>query len=518
MPDSSNIIKEKIFTGKKALSNNSIDLAIQTFQEALNTSIPKDSSQNSLLGIAQAYLLLALGTKGTQEDNSTAILMTEALNLLPSETNKLEAYIFILMDIGKGLQKISFFKSSSIVFKTTLQFAQTQGAAERDIKLISIISRNLAFSYQKRGKIKPAAKLYRIAADLEQKPEDAITLYRSSAFQYYKAGMKDEALNIFQTAFDKAGILQQTDLQNEIAGFQGEISFEIFQTRDPSDLSSPDLEYLDLAHEKFTFLNDLDWLARIENERLLLSTQTKDKISDSEKIIHSEASLSENQPPVEIPISNTITFGEKSIEMNVPSVQNSSLFSKSAMEFLNESTRMLNNFAKLTSENIEFEEEIDELRLADKALSDDSFTGNSYDRLFSRSEKSISTEDSIKSNIQSDNSIPSAIEQETPITAAPKLSEVSNRLQQAGWIVQTNDISNKAKNPEPDIIAEKGLVRKKRKMIFFAEDVSDAEICSFLLQSSSETGEKFVFLLSGDPKNANISKKVKLVTRVDQIF
>lgn len=100
----------------------------------------------------------------------------------------------------------------------------------------------------------------------------------------------------------------------------------------------------------------------------------------------------------------------------------------------------------------------------------------------------------------------------------PKLSEVSNRLQQAGWIVQTNNISNKAKNPEPDIIAEKGLVRKKRKMIFFAEDVPDAEICSFLLQSSLETGEKYVFLLSGDPNKANISKKVKLVTRVDQIF
>lgn len=523
MSDSSNVIKDKIFTGKQALSNNYIDLAIQAFQEALNASIPEGSSQNSLIGIAQAYLLLALGTKGTQDDKKTVIQITEALNLLPSETNKLEAYIFLLMDIGKGLQKISFFESSSVVYKKTLQYAQTQGD-ERDIKTISTIARNLAFSYQKLGKIQPAAKLYRIAADLEQKPEEAITLYRSSAYQYYQVGMKDEALNIFQTAFDKAGILQQTDLQNEIAGFQGIISFEIFKARDPSDLSSPDLEYLDLAYEKFTFVNDSDGLARIENERVLLSTQTKTKVSNSEKIIQSEAMVSENKPPIEIPISDTITFGKKSTEMNVTSVQNSSLISKSAREFLDESTRTLNSFTKLTSENIELKEDIDELRLADKALSDDKTitegfqTINSYDRLFSRPEKSISAEDSITSNIQSNNSITSAIEQKTPIVAVSKLSEVSNSLQQAGWIVQTNDISSNAKNLEPDIIAEKGLIRKKRKMIFFAEDVADAEICSFLMQSSLETGEKFVFLLSGDPKTANISKKVKLVTRVDQIF
>ncbi len=62
------------------------------------------------------------------------------------------------------------------------------------------------------------------------------------------------------------------------------------------------------------------------------------------------------------------------------------------------------------------------------------------------------------------------------------------------------------------------MVRKQRKMIFFAEDVADAEICSFLLQSNQTPGEKYVFLLSGDPLKAKISQKVKLVTRVDQLF
>lgn len=361
MFDSSNAIKEKIFTGKQALANDYIDLANQAFQEALNASIPEGPSQNSLIGIAQVYLLLAQGTKGTQEDKSTATQITEALSLLPPETNKLESYIFLLIDIGEGFQKISFFESSSVIYQKTLQYAQTQGA-KQNIRTISKISKNLAFSYQKIGKIESAAKLYRIAADLEEEPEEALTYYRSSAYQYYQAGMKDEALNIFQTAFDKAGILQQTELQNEIAGFQGIISYEIFKAKDPIDLSSPDLEYLNLAYEKFSYLNDLDWLARIEKERVLLSSQTKNEIP--------EAIESEKQPSIEIPISSSITFEKKSSEMN---------------EFLDESTRTLNSFAKLSSERIESKEEIEELHLADKLLSDDktvigSGTINSYVR------------------------------------------------------------------------------------------------------------------------------------------
>ena len=106
MSESSNELKKKILAGKQALSNNYIDLAIQAFQEALNARIPESTSQNSLIGIAQAYLLLALGIKGEQEDDSTAIQMKEALELLPNEVNQLDAYIFLLMDIGKGLQKI----------------------------------------------------------------------------------------------------------------------------------------------------------------------------------------------------------------------------------------------------------------------------------------------------------------------------------------------------------------------------------------------------------------------------
>ncbi len=503
MSDASNIIEGKIVAGKQALSNNYIDIAIQAFQEALNVANPESSSQNSLIGIAQAYLLLASGIKGEKDDKSTVPQITEALDLLPAETNQIKTFISLLMDIGKELQRITFFESSGIVYKKALKYSQIQGA-KGDIATISAISWNLGFSYQKAGKMESAAKLYRIAADLEQRPEDALTLYRSSAFHYYQSGKKDEALNIFQTAFDKAGVLQKKDIQNEIATFQGRIAFEIFQARKSSDPSSQDLQYLDLALEKFKLVNDLNWIERIISEQNLLSRQKESTELDSKISV---------QPEV-IP----------SGDVTLPPLGGATPISKSMREFLDDSTKTLDNFEKISSENIESDEELGELHLADRALSDGGIAKrvsqsiNSYDRLFTTFEKTMSEEESTTSEALSSSSNDSIIEQLPPVGDISKFSEVSSRLQQAGWIIQANNISSNTKSPEPDILAEKGMVRKQRKLIFFAEDVADAEICSFLLQSNQTPGEKYVFLLSGNPLKAKISQKVKLVTRVDQIF
>jgi tetratricopeptide (TPR) repeat protein len=525
MVDSSDELTKKLLTGRQALSNNYIDLAIQAFQEAVNAGISESTSQNSLIGIAQAYLLLGLGIKGEKEDKAVVIQINKALKLLPDETSQFRTYISLLMDIGEGLQNISFFESSSVIYEKSLQYAKTQGS-EVDLKTISTISWKLAFSYQNMGKIKSAAKLYRIAADLEQDPKAAVTLYYSSAYQYYKTGMKEEALNIFQTAFDKAGILKLKDLQNEIAEYQGLISFELFKTQDPNELSRPEFEYLDLAFEKFTFTNDSDWLAKIESERALISAQieqTNVTPNTFERIDQAEPYTSKKLDSYEIPTTKTTIVEKESTEMIESSVEVFSPISSEVKEILDETTRTLNNLTILTSESIESTKEIAELHQADLALNDDKPSKeefqsvSSYDRLFSSAELS-STEDSRSSDLQVDSSKIDASEQQTPMLGAPMLSEVSTRLQNAGWIVHTNNISNDTKSSDPDIIAEKGLVRKKKKMIFFAEDVSDAEICSFLLQSNLETGEKYVFLLSGDPKKAKVSKKVKLVTQVDQIF
>ncbi|MHA2074119.1 MAG: hypothetical protein ACW97X_05840, partial [Candidatus Hodarchaeales archaeon] len=97
-------------------------------------------------------------------------------------------------------------------------------------------------------------------------------------------------------------------------------------------------------------------------------------------------------------------------------------------------------------------------------------------------------------------------------------SIVSRQLQKAGWTVQMNFTASTRRGAEPDIIAEKGIIRKSRKLIFFAENTADAEICSFLLQTNPESGEKIIYLLRGDPLEANISVGIKLVNQINQLF
>jgi hypothetical protein len=96
--------------------------------------------------------------------------------------------------------------------------------------------------------------------------------------------------------------------------------------------------------------------------------------------------------------------------------------------------------------------------------------------------------------------------------------EVGRRLQKAGWSVHLNFSTDIRQGPEPDILAEKGLIRKRKKMIFFAEHVPDAEICSFLLQSNPEAGERIIYLLDGNPHEADVSSHVKVINRIDQLF
>ncbi|MCK5344577.1 MAG: hypothetical protein KAR20_14285, partial [Candidatus Heimdallarchaeota archaeon] len=96
--------------------------------------------------------------------------------------------------------------------------------------------------------------------------------------------------------------------------------------------------------------------------------------------------------------------------------------------------------------------------------------------------------------------------------------EVGRRLQRAGWSVHLNFSTDIHQGAEPDILAEKGLIRKKKMLIFFAEHVPDAEICAFLLQSNSEAGERVIYLLEGNPSEADVSSHVKIINRIDQLF
>ena len=99
------------------------------------------------------------------------------------------------------------------------------------------------------------------------------------------------------------------------------------------------------------------------------------------------------------------------------------------------------------------------------------------DRLFTTSEKTMSEEESTTSEALSSSSNDSIIEQPPPVGDISKFSEVSSRLQQAGWIIQANNISSNTKSPEPDILAEKGMVESIKKRAKKGVIKDDIKVC-----------------------------------------
>jgi hypothetical protein len=121
-------------------------------------------------------------------------------------------------------------------------------------------------------------------------------------------------------------------------------------------------------------------------------------------------------------------------------------------------------------------------------------------------------------DIQEDQSALENSIQEAMVKDENVRTDVVIRLQKAGWTVNLNFMNISRRGSEPDILAEKGIIRKNKKMIFFAENPADAEICSFLLQSNHESGEKIIFLINGSPREVIITSEVKIITRIDQLF
>ncbi|MHA2203991.1 MAG: hypothetical protein ACW991_09915, partial [Candidatus Hodarchaeales archaeon] len=259
-------LNQVIEQGKQALKENDFDEAIHAFERATQIASEASPPLNSIIGISFTYMALAFGKKGKKtialEHINTA---TEFFPVNP--VNPL-VYAQLLLGLGIEFQKIQLHECSIIILKNALVMAKnmTIGA---DLEAISIVARNLAFSYSKIGNNISSAKLYRIAADLEDEPQTAIDLYRNSAYLYYQERMKEFTLDILQTAFDKAGILGDTNCQLEIAHFQGLVSYEIGLSYIQRSYLEKAIAYLDLCHDKFSFTEDSLWQIKALYEKAI---------------------------------------------------------------------------------------------------------------------------------------------------------------------------------------------------------------------------------------------------------
>ena len=625
--------------GNQALIENDLDLAIHSFERAIQVASEASPSLNSIIGISYAYTSLAFGKKGHR--NVALDNINTATEFFPVNPINPLAYASVLLGLGVEFQKIELFECSIIILKHALLMARSK-TTKVDLEAISIVARNLAFSYSKIRNNISSAKLFRIAADLEDEAKIAIDLYRNSAYFYYQEEMKEFSLNILQTAFDKAGILKDINNQMEIAHFQGLLSYEIAVSFLQRGYLEKVISYLDLCKDKFTFSENSFWIIKAlfekamilesmgkiwqrnkvlkriiqfkiteKNEEYIIKSillltihalegehyskaeqyiqkvsksqledlkpQLRQKIREIQDMLklsldrgQLHANLRFSRKDLDLPIdtlvpkaetpSQEIFLKQEDLEkLQVPKLEISATLPSLSPRLKSPSVEALQELFDSSEEaySLPIDQEHVSTVIQDQVLDegpqevDTSITTGTIsedaqekamalERLFKAHQSplesstppssvpSVSFRESTENDpalpyepmIESVEEFPQATSVPTPVVSHDEnaRSEVVGRLQKAGWAVELNFMNLTRRGAEPDIIAVKGLIRKSRKLIFFAENPADAEICSFLLQSNPDRGEKIVFLLTGDPRDANMSVMVKLVTQIDQLF
>ncbi len=606
---------QRIQEGKLAISNEDYSLAIFSFQKAIKLASDQSPVLNNIIGVSYAYLALSFFYKGDEMQARTNIDKIEPFfDHKPFNT---QGYAAILLSIGLDFQRLKAYEFSIIPMKVALKLTRESSLTE-DLEAISIISRNLAYSYYKMQKQTAAAKLFRIAGDLEENPKIAIELYQNSSYLYYQENMKEEALNILETAFNKVDIAENSGLINyplklkkEIAHFQAIIAYEIYQHYISYNDLNQSLDYINLSQSKFSFIDKEFWPTKTLYEEAMIYNKL-DKINKRDKLLEKVvehkytedtnifiiraglllliSSLEKNNFPkvgyylqilsnIEMEylnpsianiisqireisrkslkrgqIQTNLRFTLKDLDLPVEKLieQYESLFEERSLtftQFKEKSQKEIDHSIGLTGKMSQFsgklkppslerlqelfevkettiepkmeereaipetipttQEEYEEGRISPSA--------ETLSNLF-REHRILQEEDNISEiNITTaEDTENKEIQERISLENIP--TQAGRYFQRAGWTVRFNLTTGQRRGAEPDIIAEKGLIRRRKKLIFFAENPTDAEICGFLLQSSLEEGEKLVFLMSGDPRTVKLSRKVKLITHIDQLF
>ncbi|MFW9778588.1 MAG: hypothetical protein ACFFE8_07005 [Candidatus Heimdallarchaeota archaeon] len=597
----------QINQAKQDLYQTKYDNAIKGFIRAIEISRKISPNLSGIIGICHAYLAVAYGKIGERQESLENITLAEAA--FSNETKNPSDYAKIIRTIGKELQDMMYFDSSIIGLRLALKLARNY-EGEGKLDLVSIISRDLGFSYMKVGNHLSAAKLFRISGDLEDDDFDAVNLYQNAAYLYYQENKRNKALNTLETAFNKAGIIGKLEIQQEIAQFQSSIAYDLFRESQEKESFETAMAYCELCLEKLEFLGKMEWIVRIRYEQALTYSQLGQRhqslqllselalkpptVETEEYIIkanilmtiyslesdkYGEATfyirqisesqfkkLEETRPELTQKleairaylkrlerrgqISTNIRFSRKKLDLPLEDLLNElepvpedqqvspdlKLLQAPILEVTPPVAKPSHTYQSPTIETLQELFKSTEISqngavhpvtptISPKTPPVETPAYIDRTRLFKAhqtkgSPKSIEQK-RLTSITRQEQAMPEyspTIDMDSTSQTLDKRTEVITRLQRAGWSIRVNFTDSSRRTAEPDLIAEKGLIRKTRRLVFFAEDPTDAEICSFLLQSSQDSGQKIIFLLTGDPLEANISLDVKIFTQIDQFF
>jgi len=261
------LLEQQIKRGKQSLDEEEYEIAIKAFEEAISIAKNMSPALDNIIGVSLGNIALALGHQGKKNQALEFTLrINEYFKKIPE---KIEVYTSILNALGIDFQELGLYDCSVILLKATLNLAR-KIASESDPSLISTITRQLAFSYSEMNNLSVSAKLFRISADIEEQASIAIDLYKNSAYLYYKSSEREEALNILETAFEKARIIGDTKNQDEITKFQVTISYEIMKRFAENGLIPQAIAYSEICLRKCRFLGDNSWTIKLLYETALI--------------------------------------------------------------------------------------------------------------------------------------------------------------------------------------------------------------------------------------------------------
>ena len=95
--------------------------------------------------------------------------------------------------------------------------------------------------------------------------------------------------------------------------------------------------------------------------------------------------------------------------------------------------------------------------------------------------------------------------------------EIALKLKEIGWKSIDFSIRMKSSSGKVDILARTKGMRKKTLFIQIADNPFDAGIVGMLLDGLTEKGLKVLYLLDGNPTEAQVSSEISIINKISDL-
>ncbi|MHA2363684.1 MAG: hypothetical protein ACXAC7_06985 [Candidatus Hodarchaeales archaeon] len=447
---------------------------------------------------------------------------------------------WFLNDFGKKMIS-SETKLAKELLRITLDLVKT----DNDQQKIAVVSFNLAMAYFKNKEKIKAARLFEITSSLFENPEEKVQCLELAASIYYPQKI-EQTIKLLENSLyilsktekiDPNLVRKLNDIRRDyILSYEGEnhsILFDLIKELTQSYHEQQDwenlaacyyeagiilekLSYHDVAYQymsesaRLSAENDLWKLYSKSTLQIAMQTIEARKFSEADEILKDLDQVGhylKDQTLIKQVDSLFQALQKLKLKLAPPElptpsnevILDSSPISESTHD-ISQTEPTLPQEKDDTKISEQLKESIETIKIETSSITNE---------IKERAELEILSEEKV---------IEERIEDETPAEQDffQIRNQIANYLISNGYEVQLDETPFRG-TITIDIIASKGKVRKKKRFLMVANHPPEASISVNLLRGLTETGKKYVFLQSGDPRLVSTTKAVKIVTDTSEI-